>query len=50
MLGYDYDIIYKKRKENVMVDALARKFKEGGSLLAYSYLVHLSFISFIKYT
>jgi len=25
MLGYDFEIIYKKGKQNVMVDALSRK-------------------------
>jgi hypothetical protein len=25
MLGYDFEIIYKKRKQNVVVDALSRK-------------------------
>jgi hypothetical protein len=36
MLGYDYEIIYKKGKENVVVDSLSRKFEEDGSLLALS--------------
>ena len=27
--GYDYEIIYKKGKENVVVDALSRKYEEG---------------------
>jgi hypothetical protein len=36
MLGYDYEIIYKKGKENFVVDALSRKFEEDGSLLALS--------------
>lgn len=37
MLGYDYEINYKKGKENVMVDALSRKYEEEGSLLLYPY-------------
>jgi hypothetical protein len=32
MLGYDYEIIYKKRKENVVVDAPSRKYEEEGSI------------------
>jgi len=39
MLGYDYDIIYKKDKENVVVDALSRKYDEEGSLFFLSFLV-----------
>jgi hypothetical protein len=39
MLVYDYDIIYKKGKENVVVDALSRKYDEEGSLFS-SFLVH----------
>jgi hypothetical protein len=36
MLGYDYEIIYKKGKENVVVDALSREFEEDGSFLSIS--------------
>jgi hypothetical protein len=36
MLGYDYEIIYKKGKENVVVDALSRKYEEEGSLFTLS--------------
>jgi hypothetical protein len=39
MFGYDYEIIYKKGKENVVVDALSRKYEEEGSLFALSLLV-----------
>jgi len=28
LLGYDYEIIHYKGKENVVVDALSRKFKD----------------------
>jgi hypothetical protein len=31
MLGYDYDIIYKKGKENVVAEALSRKYEKDPS-------------------
>jgi hypothetical protein len=38
MLGYDYDIIYKKGKDNIVEDALSRQHEEDGSLaLPYPY-------------
>ena len=36
MLGYDYEIIYKKGKDNVMVDALSLQYKDKASLLSLS--------------
>ena len=36
MFGYDYEIIYKKVKENFMADALSRQYEDKGSLLALS--------------
>jgi hypothetical protein len=36
MLGYDYEIIYKKVKYNVVVDVLSRKYEGEGSLFALS--------------
>jgi hypothetical protein len=36
MLGYDYEITYKKSTENVVVDALSKQFEEDGLLFALS--------------
>jgi hypothetical protein len=36
LLGYDYEIIYKKGKENVVVDALSRQFEDDGSMFTLS--------------
>ena len=36
MLGYDYEIIYKMGKCNVVEDALSRKHEEEGSLFSLS--------------
>jgi hypothetical protein len=39
MFGYYYEIIYKKGKENVVVDALSRKYDKEGSLFSLSFIV-----------
>jgi hypothetical protein len=39
LFGYDYEIIYKKGKENVVVDSLSRKYEEDGSLFSLSFIV-----------
>jgi hypothetical protein len=39
IVGYDYEIIYKKDKENVVVDALSRKNEDEGSLFSLSFIV-----------
>jgi len=39
LLVYDYDIVYKKGTENVVVDALSQKFEEPMVLQALSSLV-----------
>ena len=36
MLGYDYEIIYKKGHENVIADDLTHQFEEESTLLAIS--------------
>jgi hypothetical protein len=38
MSGYDYEIIYKKGKENVVVNSLSRKYEEEGSLFSLSFI------------
>jgi hypothetical protein len=39
LFGYDYEIIYKKGKENVVDDALSRKYEEEGSLFSLSFII-----------
>jgi hypothetical protein len=39
LFGYDYEIIYKKEKDNVVVDALSQKYEEEGSLFSLSFIV-----------
>jgi len=36
MLGYDYEIIYKKGKDNVVANALSGKYEDEGSLFSLS--------------
>jgi hypothetical protein len=39
LFGYDYEIIYKKVKENVVVGALSRKYEDERSLFSLSFIV-----------
>jgi hypothetical protein len=39
LFGYDYEIIYKKGKENVVVDSLSRKYEDEGSPFSLSFIV-----------
>jgi hypothetical protein len=39
LFGYDYEIIYKKGKENVVVDALSHKYEDEGSLFSLSFII-----------
>ena len=44
MLGYDFEIIYKKGKQNVVVDALSRKDEDVDSLLYAISILQLEWI------
>jgi hypothetical protein len=39
LFGYDYEIIYKKGKDNVVTDALSQKYEDEGSLYSLSFIV-----------
>jgi hypothetical protein len=39
LFGYDYEMIYKKDKDNVVADALSRKYEDEGSLFSLSFIV-----------
>jgi hypothetical protein len=39
LFGYDYDIIYKKGKENVVADALSQKYEDEGSIFSLFFIV-----------
>jgi hypothetical protein len=39
LFGYDYEIIYKKGKENVVADALSHKYEDEGSICSLSFIV-----------
>jgi hypothetical protein len=39
LFGYDYEIVCKKGKENVVVDSLSMKYEEEGSLFSLSFIV-----------
>jgi hypothetical protein len=39
LFGYDYEIIYKKGKDNVVANELSRKYEDEGSLFSLSFIV-----------
>jgi hypothetical protein len=39
LFGYDYEIIYKNDKDNVVADALPQKYEDEGSLFPLSFIV-----------
>ena len=48
MLGYDFEIIYKKGKQNVMADALSRKDEDVESLLCAISIIQPDWINEAK--
>jgi hypothetical protein len=38
LFGYDYEMIYKKGKYNVVADALSLKYEDDGSLFSLSFI------------
>jgi hypothetical protein len=45
MLGYDFEIIYKKGKQNVVADALSRKDEDVEALLCASSTIQPDWIN-----
>jgi hypothetical protein len=39
LFGYDYEIIYKKGKDNVVFDAVSRKYEDEGCLFCLCFIV-----------
>ena len=39
LFGYDYEIIYKKGKDNVVTNARSRKYEDEGSIFFLSFIV-----------
>jgi hypothetical protein len=39
MFGYDHEIIYKKGKENMVIDSLSRKYEYEGSFFSLCFIV-----------
>jgi hypothetical protein len=39
IFGYNYEIIYKKGKDNVVVGALSQKYEDEGSFFSLSFIV-----------
>jgi hypothetical protein len=48
LFGYDYEIIYRKGKENVVADALSHKYEYEGSLFLFPSLYHIGSKPFSK--
>jgi hypothetical protein len=41
LFGYNYEIIYNKGKDNVIIDALSRKYEDEGSFFPSHSLYHI---------
>ena len=48
MLGYDFEIVYKKGKQNVVVDALSRKHEDIEGFLYVISLPHSDWVEEAK--
>src|SRR6202034_2480789 len=48
MLGYDFEIIYKKGKKNVVVDALSRKDEDVEALLCAISIIQPDWINEVR--
>ena len=48
MLGYDFEIIYKKRKLNVVADALSRKDEDAEALLCAISIIQPNWITEVR--
>ena len=44
MLGYDFEIIYKRGKQNMVADALSRKYEVVKALLCVIYIIRPNWI------
>ena len=44
LLGYDFEIIYKIGKQNMVAHALSRKYKEGEAFLYTFFIIQLDWI------
>ena len=45
MLGYDFQIIYKKWKQNVVADVLSKKYGDVEALLCAIYIIQQDWIT-----
>jgi len=48
MLGYDFEIVYRKGEENVVVDALSRKDEKDEALLCTISIVQVDWVEETK--
>ena len=48
MLGYDFEIIYKKGKQNVIADALSRKDEDVEALFYAISIIQLDWVNEVR--